>query len=229
MDKATLDTLLSRKSDLEGLLSTIDIWLLVFGIFVVIGVAGESIFGITAWLTHRRLNPVLTAIADEQRAETQRETAQANERAGKANERAAELLALIQPRALTVEQQRIIGNSLVRFKGHKISIWSYDWDLEGYMLSKQIVAACNFAHLDVTDNSGKALGGVAGQSGISISWWLTGDLAEAVGRALETSGLQNVVVTEGKGGIAKPDGTMTPSPIPILNVWVCAKPLPLLK
>jgi hypothetical protein len=58
MDSATLETLVARKDALDGVLSKIDVWLLVFGIFVAVGVAGESLFGIRAWWNNRKLHAV---------------------------------------------------------------------------------------------------------------------------------------------------------------------------
>jgi hypothetical protein len=51
MDKAQLDTLLGR----------IDVWLLIFGVVVVVGVAGESFFGIRHWWNSRKLQAIQRA------------------------------------------------------------------------------------------------------------------------------------------------------------------------
>jgi hypothetical protein len=81
------------KSELETLLSKIDIWLLVFGVIVVIGVAGESFFGIRHWWNSRKLQSLQQLENDTQRAEIVRlskETADANVRASEANQKAEE-------------------------------------------------------------------------------------------------------------------------------------------
>jgi hypothetical protein len=89
MDKAQLETLLTR----------IDIWLLVFGIIVVIGVAGESFWGIRHWWNSRKLQVIQQAeeqsreakIAQlrKEAAEIGKDAAGAKERAAKAEEHLA--------------------------------------------------------------------------------------------------------------------------------------------
>jgi hypothetical protein len=57
-NKATIVRSSVDKTELEALLARIDIWLLVFGIVVVVGVAGESFFGIRHWWNSRKLQAV---------------------------------------------------------------------------------------------------------------------------------------------------------------------------
>lgn len=57
------------KSQLEALLGKIDVWLLVFGAVVVIGVAGESFFGIRHWWNSRKLQAI-QASEEQEREET---------------------------------------------------------------------------------------------------------------------------------------------------------------
>src|SRR5689334_429457 len=84
MPENTLNDLLSRKASLEGIIGNIDVWLLVFGMFVVIGVAGESVFGIRAWWNNRKLQAVQQQIDDTR----QTEAARFNKEAGDANKEA---------------------------------------------------------------------------------------------------------------------------------------------
>jgi len=91
MADATLDALLTRKEVLEGIISRIDVWLLVFGIFVVIGVAGESVFGIRAWWNNRKLHTVLESIESLRAVEAAKfnqHAADANREAGIARKEA---------------------------------------------------------------------------------------------------------------------------------------------
>jgi hypothetical protein len=95
------------KETLEALISRLEFWALVFGIIVVVGVAGESFFGIRIWWNSRKLsrlqgeeNQRLEATISElnkSTAEAHRESAEALAKAeafrldiAKANERAAE-------------------------------------------------------------------------------------------------------------------------------------------
>ena len=87
------------KAELEALLARIDVWLLVFGIVVVVGVAGESFFGIRHWWNSRKLQAIQQSENEAQRTELARlaeQTAQANARAAEATRIAeAEKLARI--------------------------------------------------------------------------------------------------------------------------------------
>ncbi|HKR30857.1 MAG TPA: hypothetical protein VJT08_10275 [Terriglobales bacterium] len=99
--------------------------------------------------------------------------------------------ALIQPRSLTIEQQKAIGIALRPFAGQKIVVSSSSADPEAYLLSEQIVSALKSGHLDVEDRSGKgnaAATGLAEITGIRINWWLTEAPAMAVGEALKQFG-----------------------------------------
>jgi hypothetical protein len=56
MDTAELARLLARKTELESKLDGFEVWLIIFGILVVVGVGGESLFGIRSWLNNRKLH-----------------------------------------------------------------------------------------------------------------------------------------------------------------------------
>lgn len=60
---------LMDKSQIQTLLARIDVWLLVFGVIVVVGVAGESFFGIRHWWNSRKLQTIQEA-EERQREET---------------------------------------------------------------------------------------------------------------------------------------------------------------
>lgn len=85
MNPTDLEKLLTQRNGLEARLDGFEIWLLVFGIFVVVGVAGESIYGIRTWWNNRKLHEVSRQIEQYR----QSETAQFNQKAGEALERAA--------------------------------------------------------------------------------------------------------------------------------------------
>lgn len=128
---------------------------------------------------------------------------------------------------LSLEQQTSIGSTLRSFARLKVSVFSATTDPEAYMLGTQIVAALKCAHLNVDDHSGKAFPGTgtAEITGVRINSWLTKDFAETLAKALRDLGhLQNVSVYEDKGGPVGTGANRSPS----LNVFVVAKPLPLL-
>ncbi len=82
MDPSDLTRLLERRTELEGLLGRFEIWLLIFGVLVVIGVAGESFFGIRTWWNNRKLQQVSEQIdqyRQSQIAEALRKAAEANQ------------------------------------------------------------------------------------------------------------------------------------------------------
>ena len=58
MDPSNLAKLLERKAELDAILVKFEIWLLLFGVLVVIGVGGESFFGIRTWWNNRKLQEV---------------------------------------------------------------------------------------------------------------------------------------------------------------------------
>ena len=82
------------KAQIEALLARIDVWLLIFGVIVVVGVAGESFFGIRHWWNNRKLEAIQHT-EDQQREEEiarlNKEAGAARETAGAAVERAAAL------------------------------------------------------------------------------------------------------------------------------------------
>jgi uncharacterized cupredoxin-like copper-binding protein len=81
--------------ELESSLSTLDIWLIVFGVFVAIGVVGESLVGFLHWRTSGQLQAVQTAENLAQQKEIGRlsvEAETAKSEIASANERTANLM-----------------------------------------------------------------------------------------------------------------------------------------
>lgn len=140
------------KSELEVFLARIDVWLLIFGVIVVLGVAGESVFGIIHWWNSRKLQEV-------QRAESlhqEERIALLTKEAADANRRALELQALVQPRDLTTEQQEAIGRACTAFSGHKVTLQSNTVDLEGWLLAQLIRDSLERAGIQVGYDPGNA-------------------------------------------------------------------------
>lgn len=84
MDSSNLAKLLERKAELDAVLTRFEIWLLFFGVLVVIGVGGESFFGIRTWWNNRKLQEInrqLDQYRQAEVAEINRKTAEAEARA----------------------------------------------------------------------------------------------------------------------------------------------------
>lgn len=128
MEASEITALLTRKGELEKLLDGFEVWLLIFGVLVVIGVAGESIFGLRTWWNNRKLHDVNNAIDQYRQAETARmnrdasdarnDAAHAIERAAKAEENLAGALAGAESaKAMAKGYESQIAASDARVKG----------------------------------------------------------------------------------------------------------------
>jgi hypothetical protein len=90
------------KSSLEALIRWLEIWSAIFGVIVVVGVAGESFFGIRLLWNNWKLQRIQGAEADALRGDV----AGANERAADANARAKDAEARVAEATVKVEQER---------------------------------------------------------------------------------------------------------------------------
>jgi hypothetical protein len=190
---------------------------------VAIGVAGE--FGI-----HIQAGKIETDMRDKTRqlvAIADAEAGGANERASKANERAAnlekenlKLEALIQPRSLTVQQQREIGSSLATLTVSRLQVGSFFSDPESYHFCEQIRAALKFARFESADGcgAGPVNRGDAKRVGIYIESWREDEVAGAIARALRTTGKVSPVSVA--------DIPYSSDTMPFLSMLVATKPLP---
>jgi hypothetical protein len=159
------------KRQLEDLMGSLEFWALVFGVIVVIGVAGESVFGIRIWWNGRKLQ-----VAQNAEIEQLREgIAKADERAAEANARAAEanlaLAKLKTPRTLTPEQREVITHAMRAYSGQVFVIYAAP-DPEASELARMIKAAL----IDAQWNAGLPSSihdegiGLATGKGIEIEW-----------------------------------------------------------
>jgi hypothetical protein len=108
MDPSEIAALLARKAELETRLNGFEIWLIVFGICVAVGVVGESVFGFRAWWNNRKLHTVQSAI-DRQR---DFESAQQRERTATAERMLLEVQERLQDRTFNNEQHTRLVNML---------------------------------------------------------------------------------------------------------------------
>jgi hypothetical protein len=154
--------------------------------------------------------------------------------AAKADERTAVLQAQIQPRALSIEQQRQIATAVARFSGHKAMVSSYGLDGEGDALGAQIIGLLRSAigNNNVVDARSSVVVTGGFERGIHVRGPMSErDFASVLGDALSGVGkLQTFVndatpnsTTEIDGG-----GERFPAGTAFVTVTVGIKPVPVL-
>jgi hypothetical protein len=147
------------RAELERSLSSLDIWLIVFGVFVAIGAVGGSVAGFLHWRRSGELQALQTSEnlalqKDIARLSTEAESARAaiataNEHAATAEQRAAEanleLAKFKAPRQLTPDQQHAIANNLRPFPDIKFDAGLAPGDAEAASLLVSIETALSQA------------------------------------------------------------------------------------
>lgn len=201
---------------------------------VAVGVAGE-------FRMHVRAGKVETEMRDVSRRQVsiaEREAKTAGERAS-ANEKMAaqlegenlKLRQTIQPRSLTLQQQRAIGDALRPFRGTYVQVWSLMHDPEGYFLGEEIVAAFRHGSLAVQDVTGKYTDSNGADVGVGIACPdAEQSFAKAVRKSLALIPFDHVALIKPRplisdAGIGK---SFQPAPN-FCVVFVFSKPLPILK
>src|ERR1700722_1878621 len=141
------------KTQLQAALEHIDVWLLIFGVIVVIGVGGESIFGIRHWWNSRKLQ----AILQNEEREREERIEELNKEAAQLRKDADTLEAQIAPRRLDLEQQTKIVENCKGFKtlfaGKRVKVLSYTLDTESFVFAEQIVKALRDSGMVVNDDA----------------------------------------------------------------------------
>jgi hypothetical protein len=221
MTNEALNALLSRKSEIETALSRMEVWLLVFGVIVVVGVAGESIFGVRSWWINRKLHPIQQAI--DQLRETDLANAKENAetaRKGAEQERIARLKLeeRLSPRSLNGEQSATLTASLIGFRGQKVEITENGLSREASSFSRQIQAALVAAKWDV--KVAGVMGGVEQESGVLIL------IAKGQTHLPAASALAQALTSQGFAVKFAYDGGFTPDPLAIgvIRLFVGSKP-----
>ena len=143
------------KAAVKDLLERIDIWLLIFGFIVVVGVGGESFFGIRHWWNSRKLQRIEESEEKEREA---RIAALNQDAAALRKEAEAEKLARVKlekeiaPRTLDDPTRKKIGDELSKFakhfSGRKVKVSSYSADAEGIVFSLEILDVMTKAGID---------------------------------------------------------------------------------
>jgi hypothetical protein len=149
---------------LEALVSKLEVRALIFGVIVAIGVAGESVYRIRLWWNNRKLQALVLAESERQRAQIaslSHDTAQANAHAADANKVAEqERLARLQleqrlaPRTLTVTQGVELVAALRKFTNQKYVFVTYQDDREAIGFAEQINAVLQAAGWQIERSKG---------------------------------------------------------------------------
>lgn len=189
------------KSSLEALIKWLEIWSAVFGVVVVLGVAGESFFGIRLLWNSWKLQRLQMAESEVLRSDV----AQANARAAEANRKAEEekvarlkIEAQLAPRQLSSHQEDVIVRFMRQYKdapletATMIDVCAYGPDPEAMKLANQIVGALAKSGCKVTRDqpgeSGRApLGILVEFRGGGGSQWMY--IAAGLVAALRQAGL----------------------------------------
>ncbi len=130
---------------------------LVSVIFVAGGIVGELWAGIEISSINgqvRDKDAILRTRNAELRTKSDQLVALVNQQAAAANERAATLLAEIQPRRLSREQEKAIGETLKGYAGKIVSIATYRGDAEAMILGIQIAESLAKAKITVQNRLG---------------------------------------------------------------------------
>jgi len=143
----------------------------------------------------------------------------------------AEIEERLQPRRLSIEQQRAMADALRRFKGNIRPIIVGTTDAESIRLAKQIIAVLRLAGLDVFDASGNLAHIASQESGIKIVRYHSEDedLFVALGDALTSGGLRPVEL------VRAPEQTWTgkkdekPPWFSSIRLLVQPKPIPIIQ
>lgn len=145
--------------------------IIVGGILITAGVSGELFIQSLASRKEtalRNANDAISAILKKAASDASERAADADERAANANERAANLELAIEPRRLSLEQQREIGTACRKFSGHVVKPVIYVGDAEAIVLSEQIIAGLKSANLSL-EPTGSIMSPGGLTSGIAIS------------------------------------------------------------
>ena len=125
------------KLELENLLARIDIWLLIFGVVVVVGVAGESIFGIRHWWNSRKLQEIQKSESQAQQLEIARLNKDISD--AKAAQQQVEL-ELVKQREVTAKAQADAAQAKLRAAELAIKTERTSQFVEGLALQQQGMA-----------------------------------------------------------------------------------------
>lgn len=170
--------------------------------------------------------------ADERSTANEKEAARLGRLAEKEHLERVKLEAMVAPRSLSIDQQKLIKTALSGFRGHNVLLTSYGTDGEAAVFGAQLVGVLRSAGINVADSRASTI--VAG--GFDIGIHVRGPETEHefishLSTALTSIGKFAVAVNDpspktgagmGGGGQGFPGGTV------FVSVMVGVKPVPVL-
>jgi len=188
-------------------------------IFVIAGVAAEAIF--EGYVSSA--DGLLQRFNDIVLNETRKDAADAELATESLRRENLRLEALIQPRTITIDVQRKIGDTLRHLSVKRLTLNSFRGDPEAYRFCEQINSALTLAKLDRTDHCGIGAINIGDEKrmGVEIESWQEDMEAAEIARALEA--------TEVAKPVSVNDTKYSSDPMPFLGILVSTKPLPDLK
>jgi hypothetical protein len=169
------------------------------------------------------------AAADARSAEATARAAEAQQAAEGERLERVRLEAAVAPRSLSLEQQRLIGLSLSRFAGRRVSLTTYALDGEGAMLGQQIIAALRTAGIEIEDHAASLMP----IGGFSLGVHVSGQEADlTTGIAFALASIGHLVVappnSPSGGGAAIGMGRDDKTEPPPVSILVGVKPVPIM-
>ncbi|MDH4098246.1 MAG: hypothetical protein OEU87_08000 [Nitrospira sp.] len=177
------------------------------------------------------------AEANARAAEAEKSAAQARLMAESEQHERVKLEALVAPRSLSLDQQRLIANAIRKFSGHAVTVASYGQDGEGAALATQIISVLVSAGIAVRDDRASIMRTGGFEYGVHLRG-PAGEFILSLGNALSEIGKIQVFVNapvshrgSGMSGSASISGggSVVNVPVPTtgpVSIMVGIKPLP---
>jgi len=198
------------------------------GVIIALGVCGEYRFGSQA----AQENAQLQSISDGKVADLNKAASKAQEMAESERLERIRLEAIVAPRSLSLNQQRLIASACGRFHGHGVLVSSYGMDGEGAALGGQIISVLQSAGITVADARASIMVTGGFEMGVHVRGpSVERDFVSSLGNALSSIGKLQVSLNDpppkvgggmGGGGQSFPPGTV------FVTVMVGIKPVPIL-
>jgi hypothetical protein len=234
----------------------VKLWAAVGWLLIVIGVGGEGFFeGFVSWTDSilQAFNNVLLEAAQKEADDAVLGAATANIRVAETRQRAAklekeagqlrkdteelksenlQLEAIVQPRSISLENQRRIVDACSEFKGHGAVVQSYGLDTEGFAVASQVIATLQAMKVIVADARASTMVMGSMETGIHVRTANVSEIpfASCVAGALNKIGKLTTTLNDPPlpvGGATLSAGGQSING-PHITVMVGTKPLPLL-
>jgi hypothetical protein len=169
MEVDALKGLIAKKDAIEAWISSLDIRLIVFGAIVLVGIAGETWYGVRTWWSNRQLRLVQKQIDEERgRIDSEKdrqataisdqlklEIADANKATEELRNENLKLQEKLAPRSLTEEQQKNLLKILSAGPMGDVIVIPKAFDEESEAYADQITSVLKAAGFTIKDNPGQ--------------------------------------------------------------------------